>query len=73
MANERTFLSWMRTSLALSSVGVGVTQLFKMSTNSNKDESNKTEFLKAIGKPLGGEYQVASFSFRLHGHTNLMN
>ncbi|KAH3686413.1 hypothetical protein WICPIJ_002592 [Wickerhamomyces pijperi] len=54
MANERTFLSWMRTSLALSSAGVGVTQLFKIATSGSDDE--RSEFLRDIGKPLGGMY-----------------
>ncbi|KAK9900860.1 hypothetical protein P389DRAFT_18668 [Cystobasidium minutum MCA 4210] len=34
LANERTFLAWMRTSLALSSIGVAITQLFRLTSSS---------------------------------------
>lgn len=50
MASERTFLSWIRTSLALVSAGVGVTQLFKLVKEKNKDD-----FIANVGKPIGGE------------------
>ncbi|KAI8083155.1 uncharacterized protein BX664DRAFT_285118 [Halteromyces radiatus] len=42
LANERTYLAWLRTSLSLISVGVGLTQLFRLdktpSTHYPKDE-----------------------------------
>lgn len=53
MANERTFLSWIRTSLGLTTVGVGITQLFKLVDE--RQSANKTEFLLKAGKPIGGE------------------
>ncbi|OWB56354.1 hypothetical protein B5S28_g2254 [[Candida] boidinii] len=39
LASERTFLAWLRTSLSLASVGVGVTQLLKLSKEDPKNES----------------------------------
>ncbi|KAI9245775.1 hypothetical protein BY458DRAFT_447090 [Sporodiniella umbellata] len=41
LANERTFLAWVRTSLSTISAGIAVTQLFRL------DHSSQ------IGKPLG--------------------
>ncbi|KAG7662672.1 uncharacterized protein J8A68_003802 [[Candida] subhashii] len=35
MANERTFLAWLRTSLALVTIGIGITQLFRLDKSSN--------------------------------------
>jgi len=54
MANERTFLSWIRTSMGLATCGVGITQLFKL--NTQHDDSHD-EFLSKIGRPIGGEYK----------------
>ncbi|KAI9253471.1 hypothetical protein BDA99DRAFT_171786 [Phascolomyces articulosus] len=42
LANERTFLAWIRTSLSTISVGVGITQLFRLEKE-----------LKLAGKLLG--------------------
>jgi uncharacterized membrane protein YidH (DUF202 family) len=53
MASERTFLSWIRTSLSLVSAGVGVTQLFKLVR-----EKNDADFIAALGKPIGGMLNV---------------
>ncbi|OUM54157.1 hypothetical protein BVG19_g3510 [[Candida] boidinii] len=39
LASERTFLAWLRTSLSLASVGVGVTQLLKLAKEGPKNES----------------------------------
>ncbi|RLV95388.1 40S ribosomal protein S30-B [Spathaspora sp. JA1] len=47
MANERTFLAWLRTSLAFITIGIGVTQLLRM------DGSNSTAKLKiVVDKPV---------------------
>ncbi|ODV98283.1 hypothetical protein PACTADRAFT_48071 [Pachysolen tannophilus NRRL Y-2460] len=43
LASERTFLSWLRTSLAFASVGVGITQLLRLSENK----------IKEFGRPIG--------------------
>ncbi|KAK2868118.1 hypothetical protein FQN49_003137 [Arthroderma sp. PD_2] len=51
LALERTFLSWLRTSLAFASIGIAVTQLFRLNTAiqqldpSQKSPSNPTTLL----------------------------
>lgn len=35
LANERTFLAWLRTSLAFASIGVAITQFFRLQSSSN--------------------------------------
>lgn len=39
---ERTFLAWMRTSLAFASIGIAVTQLFRLNTATATTNSNNT-------------------------------
>jgi uncharacterized membrane protein YidH (DUF202 family) len=65
MANERTFLAWLRTSLSFVTIGVGVTQLFRLENKSTKvdinnstvlltdDKSGKGKAIDKYGKPLG--------------------
>ncbi|POS83036.1 hypothetical protein EPUL_006152, partial [Erysiphe pulchra] len=64
LALERTFLAWLRTSLAFASIGVAVTQLFRLNTvrssNPTTDyyetiliSSNATQHISRLGKPLG--------------------
>ncbi|CCX33149.1 hypothetical protein FPQ18DRAFT_32324 [Pyronema domesticum] len=54
LALERTFLAWLRTSLAFASIGIAVTQLFRLNTaTAPKDTS---DILKHIGKPLGATF-----------------
>ncbi|RKF62127.1 putative pf02656 domain protein [Erysiphe neolycopersici] len=61
---ERTFLAWLRTSLAFTSIGVAVTQLFRLnnvrSTTPATDyyesiliSSDATQQIRRLGKPLG--------------------
>ncbi|CAG8228542.1 unnamed protein product [Penicillium salamii] len=40
LALERTFLAWMRTSLAFASIGIAVTQLFRLNSASSDTRSN---------------------------------
>lgn len=54
---ERTFLAWLRTSLAFASIGIAVTQLFRLNTSLNEGKPNKnTETLRHMGKPLGATF-----------------
>ncbi|KAK1241683.1 hypothetical protein MKX07_007506 [Trichoderma sp. CBMAI-0711] len=57
LALERTFLAWLRTSLAFASIGVAVTQLFRLQTNGSV---SATEFdhtkLQKMGRPLGATF-----------------
>lgn len=68
VSTERTFLAWLRTSLALASIGIAITQLFHLNsslqistpadpaaatTDSQKHSPNK---LRDLGKPLGAAF-----------------
>lgn len=67
MANERTFLAWLRTSLAFITLGIGITQLFRLEKPHSKiltsssslplKDSNNDIILKA-GKPLGSIFII---------------
>ena len=59
---ERTFLAWLRTSLAFASIGIAITQLFRLNTTISEREgftpSNppNTFHLRQVGKPLGATF-----------------
>ncbi|CEG76741.1 hypothetical protein RMATCC62417_11598 [Rhizopus microsporus] len=57
LANERTFLAWLRTSLSLITVGVAITQLYHLSP-----ESMTNRYTKA-GKSVGATFVVFSIVF----------
>ncbi|KAJ5676932.1 uncharacterized protein N7477_002565 [Penicillium maclennaniae] len=48
LALERTFLAWMRTSLAFASIGIAVTQLFRLNS---ANETTQTKSLHALTNP----------------------
>ncbi|KAM0412451.1 hypothetical protein ACHAPD_009114 [Fusarium lateritium] len=56
---ERTFLAWLRTSLSFASIGIAVTQLFRLNTslesgnNGDKISDRNAATLRHMGKPLG--------------------
>lgn len=54
---ERTFLAWLRTSLSFASIGIAVTQLFRLNTTlqDNKPSSPQVR-LRHVGKPLGATF-----------------
>ncbi|KAK1250432.1 hypothetical protein MKX08_010435 [Trichoderma sp. CBMAI-0020] len=58
LALERTFLAWLRTSLAFASIGVAVTQLFRLNTDTAS--ANRVDFdhtkLQKMGRPLGATF-----------------
>ncbi|KAM0280752.1 hypothetical protein ACHAQH_003922 [Verticillium albo-atrum] len=61
LALERTFLAWLRTSLAFASIGIAVTQLFRLNTSlPNGSSSDKEDAaavtLRRLGKPLGATF-----------------
>lgn len=72
MANERTFLAWLRTSLSLVTVGIGIVQLFKLKNLGESDEVAK------IGKPIGvafiliGIYTLVQGFFRYYRVQSLL-
>ncbi|CAG8658587.1 2202_t:CDS:2 [Acaulospora morrowiae] len=60
LANERTFLAWLRTSLSFIGIGVAITQLFRLTDSRSNDFSN-------IGKPLGIVFIILGIVFLLFG------
>lgn len=58
LSTERTFLAWLRTSLSFASIGVAITQLFRLNTSLSDDDGNSLNrgsqhTLRHLGKPLG--------------------
>src|ERR1700733_15780192 len=54
---ERTFLAWLRTSLAFASIGIAITQLFRLNTSSAGTGGNDPYLhLRQMGKPLGATF-----------------
>ncbi|KAJ2613260.1 hypothetical protein H4S08_002303 [Coemansia sp. RSA 1365] len=53
LANERTYLAWIRTSLSLVTVGVAIRQLYRMTIDLG-DDANATSDTTA-GDPLAGK------------------
>jgi len=59
LALERTFLAWLRTSLAFASIGIAVTQLFRLNTtlsDPSSDSDDQYYHLRQLGKPLGATF-----------------
>ncbi|KAI9792674.1 MAG: hypothetical protein M1816_001773 [Peltula sp. TS41687] len=56
LALERTFLAWLRTSLAFASIGIAIIQLFRLNTSFTGREYDSEEGairLRQLGKPIG--------------------
>lgn len=63
---ERTFLAWLRTSLSFASIGIAITQLFRLNTSiasspspsepSSVDAASPQARLRHVGKPLGATF-----------------
>ncbi|KAH9866234.1 hypothetical protein J1614_008800 [Plenodomus biglobosus] len=74
LALERTFLAWLRTSLSFASIGIAITQLFRLNTtlhappssfssssSSTSSTSSHTHTrLRYLGKPLGATFIAIS-------------
>ncbi|KAF2709949.1 hypothetical protein K504DRAFT_362233, partial [Pleomassaria siparia CBS 279.74] len=75
LALERTFLAWLRTSLSFASIGIAVTQLFRLNTaisnSHSKASSPSTDSpqarLRHVGKPLGATFIAISILILLIG------
>lgn len=65
---ERTFLAWLRTSLSFASIGIAVTQLFRLNTSIDSDTDPNSETLRRIGKPLGATFIGISILILLLGY-----
>ncbi|KAL0080130.1 hypothetical protein J3Q64DRAFT_1624149, partial [Phycomyces blakesleeanus] len=57
LANERTFLAWLRTSLSMITVGVAITQLYHL------QPTNGSDFSPNPGRALGATFVVFSILF----------
>jgi hypothetical protein len=56
-ANERTYLAWLRTSLSFASIGVAITQLFRLSTTLQpQNPPAGFDKLRRLGRPLGATF-----------------
>lgn len=67
---ERTFLAWLRTSLSFASIGIAITQLFRLNSSLRQDTSpsssntdatavahnHNLRRLRHLGKPLGATF-----------------
>ncbi|KAF9951032.1 hypothetical protein BGZ72_007348 [Mortierella alpina] len=68
LANERTYLAWLRSSLSLITVGVAITQLFRLQ-NMNSSLGSPTEptpeliKVSELGRPLGGSFIALGILF----------
>lgn len=69
---ERTFLAWLRTSLAFASIGIAITQLFRLNTsltNPDGGPSNQNiQTLRQLGKPLGATFLAVSITILFLGY-----
>lgn len=64
---ERTFLAWLRTSLAFASIGVAVTQLFRLNTDNASASGFDHTKLQKMGRPLGATFLAISIVTLLLG------
>ncbi|KAI9892036.1 MAG: hypothetical protein M1814_002231 [Vezdaea aestivalis] len=64
LALERTYLAWLRTSLAFASIGIAITQLFRLNSTiagAQPDEPARGYLhLRQVGKPLGATFLAIS-------------
>ncbi|KAK0389584.1 hypothetical protein NLU13_3159 [Sarocladium strictum] len=76
LALERTFLAWLRTSLAFASIGIAVTQLFRLNTSLTGGEpvrDGQTHALRHMGKPLGATFLGISILTLILGYRRYLN
>jgi len=59
---ERTFLAWLRTSLSFASIGIAITQLFRLNTSviGGGNTPKPNQHLHHVGKPLGSTFIAIS-------------
>ncbi|GES91452.1 hypothetical protein RCL_jg19441.t1 [Rhizophagus clarus] len=69
LANERTFLAWLRTSLSFISIGIAITQLFRLSKLQNNGQPTTNEYDKG-GKLLGIIFIILGIVFLSFGITS---
>ncbi|KAI1660238.1 hypothetical protein F4813DRAFT_351400 [Daldinia decipiens] len=67
LALERTFLAWLRTSLSFASIGIAITQLFRLNATIAPDDPH-FQTIRHIGKPLGATFIGISILILLLGY-----
>lgn len=75
MANERTFLAWLKASMSFISLGIGIAQLFRLEEKDARIEINLKlvslmaidSSIKAYGKALGSAFIVLGILTLLMG------
>ncbi|KAJ1882932.1 hypothetical protein H4R99_001274 [Coemansia sp. RSA 1722] len=70
LANERTYLAWIRTSLSLVTVGVAIRQLYRVGIDLGNDASSSqqdTQEESVAGKALGVSFVILGMFFVLVG------
>ncbi|KAI1751969.1 hypothetical protein F4782DRAFT_164756 [Xylaria castorea] len=67
LALERTFLAWLRTSLAFASIGIAITQLFRLNSSLTTNEQTEHHF-RQLGRPLGTTFIGISILVLLLGY-----
>ncbi|KAI1374063.1 hypothetical protein F4677DRAFT_178609 [Hypoxylon crocopeplum] len=67
LALERTFLAWLRTSLSFASIGIAITQLFRLNTSIAPDDP-QFQTIRHVGKPLGATFIGISILILLLGY-----
>lgn len=63
MANERTFLSWIRTALVFLTFSIGFLQFYRLEIKANTNtlgDSNLLQIIQTLGKPLGAMGTILS-------------
>ncbi|KAI8142309.1 hypothetical protein BJV82DRAFT_489225, partial [Fennellomyces sp. T-0311] len=63
LANERTYLSWLRTSLSLITVGVAITQLYHLSPGDTTGMDHRK-----LGRAVGAIFVTFSILFLYFGN-----
>jgi uncharacterized membrane protein YidH (DUF202 family) len=63
LANERTYLAWLRSSLSLITVGVAITQLFRLQSNMSSGPTQELVKVSNLGRPLGGSFIALGILF----------
>ncbi|KAI7866895.1 hypothetical protein BDF14DRAFT_1727459, partial [Spinellus fusiger] len=64
LANERTYLAWLRTSLSMITVGIAITQLYHLQPEGDQVDHRQTD----TGRRLGITFIVFSIVFLYFGN-----
>ncbi|EEP79704.1 conserved hypothetical protein [Uncinocarpus reesii 1704] len=62
LALERTFLAWLRTSLAFASIGIAITQLFRLNTSIQRSPTSASANSNLAPPVISEEYQLNDYN-----------